>query len=68
MKEFTNRGCGRCALLAEKRDVILVARLEVEAYPFVVASGPIERDGSWCHGTYCRDIQAAVQEFEERTK
>lgn len=46
MKEFTNRGCGRCALLAEKRGTILVARLEVEAYPFVVASGPIERDGS----------------------
>jgi len=64
MREFYNPGCGRCILIAESPGGAFLAAI-IERDEFVVAYG-LSKDGSWCHGTYYKDLSAAVRDFSKR--
>lgn len=65
MAEFYNRGCGKCVLLDERNGLMLIAAVDRGEY--IIAPAPLDRDGSWTWGSYCKDVFTAVAEYEKRT-
>lgn len=66
MRLFYNVGCGNCLLLEERKGTLLIAAMERNEY--IVASGPLESDGSWSWGKYYNNIDEAKEEYDRRTK
>jgi len=65
MKLFYNAGCGQCLLLDEQNGTLLIVSIARSEY--IVASGPLEADGSWSWGKYYKDLGEAVEEYSRRT-
>lgn len=63
MKQFNNAGCGRCTLLKQVREFVLIASAEKEE--FIVATY-LSEDGSWSWGHYFKEIDPALAYFNER--
>lgn len=66
MKEFNNRGCGKCIVLDERNGFMLMAAVERNEY--IIAPAPIERDGSWTWGSYYKDIFDAVADYKTKIR
>ena len=65
MKLFNNEGLGQCLLLAQSRDVILVAAIDRDE--FVVATN-LEPSGSWSWGTYYKNLVLALRDFTTKAQ
>jgi len=63
MKVFINAGCGKCIVLKQVREFVLIASLGKEE--FIVATY-LSEDGSWSWGQYFTDIDSALAHFNKR--